>query len=484
MRKLSVWTFLLSFAVLGCSKKPASEAGPEPIRIQWSSEPQSWDPTFAQDGLALRILSNTMGGLYRYDADARLLPLYAAEVKTSKDFKTYEFRIQGLWSDGVTLEASHFQCAIRRAIDPKSGAKLSFLLKHIQSVEAPSKDSLKIVLARPDPRFLHLTTLPTMMPLRCDLIEKNGGVWPMIAPTTGDYRLDEVKKGVSYRFVSNHGGIPVEAVLVQDESTGVRLFESGRLDVLGRIPTYDLKRLKDKGLIRTDPFWATYYLGFRVKDPAVADPAFRKKIRDSIRKKEIIQLLGTGEEVATGWIPPGMEGALKSAPVRASISPSMNPVEIAVQYDSSARNATVMEKIQADLQKSLGIHLRLESSDWKTYQSNLSSNPKPLFRFAMQVPVADPLFMLQSFTSKDPNNYTGWSDAQYDAWVDQIARLESGPKRVALIEKAQAKLIDEAVIFVPLYFYNQIHAVSPRLQGFRANPLGVFRWAELSFGLK
>ncbi|MBL7715197.1 MAG: peptide ABC transporter substrate-binding protein [Bdellovibrionales bacterium] len=495
MKKPSVLKILVGISVFvglvisgaACSRQasaPASNGGAGTLRIQWSSEPQSWDPTFAQDGLALRILANTMGGLYRYDGDAKLVPLYAAEVKVSKDFKTYDFKIQGAWSDGVAIDSDQFKCALDRALDPKSGAKLSFLLKHIQKIETPSKDRLKIQLARPDPRFLHLTTLPTMMPLRCDLIAANQGSWPMMGPTTGDYRLADVNKGVSYHFVSNRGGHSVEALLVQDESTGVRLFESGRLDILSRVPQYDLKRMQAKGWIRTDPFWATYYLGFHVKNPAVSERELRKRVRDSIAKKEIVELLGTAEIPAQSWIPPGLEGhtaTLTLTPANPNTAAVKKGAEIAVQYDSSARNATVMEKIQADLLKTLGIRLRLESSDWKTYQRNLGASPKPIFRFAMQAPVADPLFMLQSFTSKDPNNYTGWADARYDAWVDEIAQMESGPKRNQLIHRAQLYLLDEAVIFVPLYFYNQIHAVSPKIQGFRPNPMGVFRWADLNF---
>jgi oligopeptide transport system substrate-binding protein len=282
--------------------------------------------------------------------------------------------------------------------------------------------------------------------------------------------------------------------VVLDESTGARLFESGRLDVLTRVPAYDRERLAKQGVLRKDVFHATYFLGFNVRKEPFRDRLWRRAVAGAIRREELCALLATGERAASSWIPEGLEGAESYRAPEGVLGASVQAFRaraaetgraggqpaIAIGYDAGGRNALVLEKVQFDLLKNLGLRLELAPLDWKSHVRQLSVDAPPLFRFGIQAPFADPIFHLQALVTGDPNNHTGWSDPRYDRLVERIRGLASGPERAALIRRAQKLLTEEEAVVVPLFHYVQLHAVSPRLKGFVANPFGVVRFSELS----
>src|SRR5262249_36775587 len=92
----------------------------------------------------------------------------------------------------------------------------------------------------------------------------------------------------------------------------------------------------------------------------------------------------------------------------------------------------------------------------------------------------DPIWHLSSFQGDDPNNPTGWKNAEYDRIVDELSTMPSGPKRLAKIRRAQRILVAEDAIVIPLFYSLTQYVVSPRLKGLRANPLNVVRFEELS----
>jgi oligopeptide transport system substrate-binding protein len=92
---------------------------------------------------------------------------------------------------------------------------------------------------------------------------------------------------------------------------------------------------------------------------------------------------------------------------------------------------------------------------------------------------ADPVSHLQTLTSSNLNNHTGWKSSAYDALVARIEKLEPGPERRKLIVEAQSILHQKECPVIPIYHYVQTHAVSGRIDGFAVNGMGIVRWDEL-----
>jgi oligopeptide transport system substrate-binding protein len=274
--------------------------------------------------------------------------------------------------------------------------------------------------------------------------------------------------------------------IVRDESTASNLFDRGQLDVLTKVPPFDVERLRRKGVLRTDPFMTVYYLSFNLSKPPFHRREARRAVSAAIRRKELASLLGSGEQPARSWLPPGLEGFIayedRPAPSAADREWFKRLGPVVAGFDTSGRNSLVMEKIQQDLSVGLGLRVTLENSDWKTYVRSLSGTPPPLFRFAWMAPFRDPVPHLRVHVTGDPSNYARWSDPRYDKLVDEIATLSPGAEREAKIREAQRILVDEEAVIVPLYHYVQVHAVSEAVEGFRVNPFGMIRFDEL--GLK
>ncbi len=492
MRKVVVLSIVALLIVLellglaGCRRSVPVEAGW--VRIQLSGEPASVDPSLAEDGLALKILSNSAEGLVGFDGKGKLMLRAARTGSISQDGLRYEFELwpDRRWSDGVELEAGHFKLALDRARDPATGAKLIELLKPIESVEAPAPTRLVIRLRARTPHFMQVLALPVGAPLRKDILDRNGGKWPVVAPSASRYFVESRKAEQSWRLAANpHYGEPlpegaprgVELVMVSDELTASALFEQGRVEIVSRVAQADQDRFKKAGLLREDPFWATYYLGFNTRSPRLSSSSVRCRLGSLIRREEIISAIRTGDRPATGWIPPGIEGHLEQPPKPPSQSLPTG-LKLAGIFDGNSRNQLVMERVQSDW-KEAGVELSLSSMEWKSYLRELRSQVPDVYRMGWLAAFADPLSHLQALTSKNPNNHTGWSHAGYDALVARIEKLEPGAERRRLITEAQAILLEKECPVVPIYHYVQTHAVSARVDGFAVNGMGVVRWEDL-----
>ncbi|MCC7442137.1 MAG: peptide ABC transporter substrate-binding protein [Bdellovibrionales bacterium] len=501
---------LLAFAAAGCDRSPRSRTPANEIVAQLSAEPVTLDPSRAEDGHALRVLMNVMDGLVGYDEQGTLQLQLAESYRFSPDGRQVEFTLRPgtEWSDGKPVTADDFITSFRRAADPRTASRLGGTLMPIRNLQAilkgrmpPSRlgvraDGRKLVfeLERPAPYFVEALTLPLAAPLRADVLKANGGEWPVTAPVTGAYRILERKIDRHILLVPNarywnasafKDRLPVRLLSIADEATGATLFENGKLDILVRVPTFDIPSLHRQGVLHSSPFMGTYYLGFNVTKPPFDRAEWRRAVSGAIRRREITEALQTGDAPAWGWVPRGLEGHIPyrdPAPrfaedmkkVREAIAAAPKAVPaVLVSYDTSARNQLILEKVQKDVSEALGLKLRLESSDWKGYVRRMRDDPSQIHRFGWMAPYADPSSHMQVFLSDNSNNHSKFRNAEYDSLVRKALELRRGAERAKLLERAQKILIEEEAAVIPLFHYEQVFALIPRLRGFKANPSGV-----------
>jgi oligopeptide transport system substrate-binding protein len=492
---------VLALVFCSCTDRHASPgAASDPIQVQLTSEPVSLDPALAEDGISMQVLGNVMDGLVGHDADGSVRPWLARSWSRSADGLRYEFILRPglLWSDGAALTAAHVAEGIRRSLDPRTGSKMISLLDPVASVEAGG-GTVTVTLKRPAPYLPELMALSSALPVRPDYLSAHGGKWGEDAPVTGPYRIvshqaeQEIRLEPNPRWWNASAARPLRPILlriVRDESTAVSLFEQGRLDVLMRVPSLDFPRLKERGVLRVDPFLATYYLSFNARKPPFNDREWRRAVAGAIRRDEIASVLGTGELPARSWIPPGLEGHLPWADPRPLFAGSVRKVRevlskgrippVELGFDTSGRNTTLLEKVQADLRSALGLEVSLRNRDWKSHIRELAADTPAIYRFGWLTPILDPITHLEVFTTGNPNNYSGWSNPSYDRLVREIAAMPAGPARASRIRAAQKILVEDEAAVVPIYHYVQVHAVSPRIANYSVNAFGVTRFCDLS----
>jgi len=485
--------FLCCFQASCCFKKKKEEV----LRIQFSNEPISLDPTWVEDGVGLQLVHLLHEGLFGYDVHGRLEPRLVDTWNVSSDQKTYHFQLKkAFWSDGQQVRAEDFVSAFRRMLRLENTSKMASFFFAIQGASSfyagtssflgvfANDQNLKIHLDRAVPHFLHLLTLPSTFPQRKSILDANEGRWPEKAPSTGSYHLHEHLLKRKIVLAKNDWTQTrwkmLEFQMIFDEHTALNLFEAGYLDILTHIPSLDLKRLERK--LFQVPYLSTYYLGFNCLKPPFREAFWRKQVLHALDPKAIVELLDGSETPASSFIPFGLEGytplMAREPPKHAFVS--KDPLRIV--FDSSVRNRRVMEKVQQDLQGYFHLDVELTPFDWKTYLTILKSNrfskekkiDFDLFRFGWMAAFFDPLSHLKIFVSNDPNNFSGCSSKRYDACVAQIEKLDHGPKREALIHQAQKILIEEEAMVIPIFHYVFTLALSERAQRTRMNPFGTF----------
>lgn len=499
---LIVLMSLVIAVVSSCSRTPKHNPGE--LRIQISSEPVTLDPSLVEDGLGFRVLVNIMDGLMSFTNSGKITNGLAESFSISKDQRMYQFKLKSdrVWSDGTAVTAEQFIYAIQRALNPKTGSKLSSLLYGILGARDFAKGKSKtlkgvygkgseitFLLEKPDPLFLQYLTLPVTYPLREDILKKSQGKWDPLRdkniPTVGSYRIEKYQRDQSITLLARPGLSPespqkILVRVIQDESTGASLFEKNEIDVLSRIPGYDLKKYQSLSGYKVSPFLATFFIGFNLKKPPFNQKEFRQAVAGSIHKKELVSALATGEMPASSWIPKGLEGSYDFISTVEDLDPRFaNAVQkvkaqnykgkIIMGFDTSGRNSLVMEKIQADLKKNLGWDVELKNSDWKTHVRSIYTDPVSIYRFGWSSPILDPLIFLSPFTTGDPFTFTQTSNAQYDDWV--TARK---------ISQAQKFIVEDETFVIPIYHYVTTQVLGPRIKKYEVNPMGHTRWAEVS----
>lgn len=495
---------LLLCVFLGSCTPKSNDGGSRRLSLHLTSEPVTLDPSQVEDGLGFRLISNLMEGLMGFNGRGELVKRLAESVEVSADLRTYRFKLRSgaQWSDGAPVEIAQFRTAIERALLPKTGSKLSGFLKWIEGAQEFSEGKVRAVsgietkgqeitfrLRKPISFFDQVMALPMTYPLRKEVLEANQGKWDPLrgknVPTNGSYRIRSSTPDQEI-FLEAARSLPEKAPkeirlrVVSDEATSSTLFEQGTLDVLGRIPVLDQKRLAEKGRVLSAPFQATSFLAFNLKKKPFDQVEYRQALSSAIRRAELVKVLGTGEEPASSWIPKGAEGYYPFVGDGVPVVPASKwKGEIRLAFDSGARNALGMEKVQSDLKTALGWDVRLKNLDWKAHVSALYSDPEMVFRFGWSSPMQDPAVFFLPFLTGDSFAFTHYANPTYDRLVEEIFAMKPSKEREAKMIEAQKILVEKDAVVVPLYHYVSTYAVGPRILKYEMNPLGVTLFEEV-----
>ena len=462
------------------------------LTVQFSAEPTQYDPLMLEDGTALKVAANTLGTLFYYDGRGERFKGLLDTYSVSRDRLHYTFRFKrGLkWSDGKAFHADQFMLALKRVVESPVKAALSNLYPAIDLKASRVSDSttVEVVLKSADEQFPSWLTTPAFAPLRPDLIEAYQKGDPCV-PTLGAYRVVEHKRESHLLLKKNpeyYGakGVSIEEVKIRfigEEASLVPLLKSGAIDILSKVPALQAKEISGVASLVEEPVEAVTYLAFNTKKAPFSEKKNRIFVRDALtsaKKSDLARILLTGEIAATSFVPAilipgGFHHGSPHLPQKAK-----EKLSFAIQSDSGSRNQTMLEYVQGELKGGPGFEAKLELTDWKAHYARLKTDPAEMYRFGWQNPVSDPSIVYDVLTSKSPDNFTGWKNAEYDELVGDLRQETRMVKRSKLIHELEEILWEEAPV-VPLLHQVLRFGVSKRVSGFRANPFGVILFREL-----
>lgn len=265
-----------------------------------NSEPTSLDPARASDNYALSIMANIYEPLVLIHGDKDGNPVFtggAATWDVSEDGLVYTFHLRdNQWWDGQPVTAQDYEYALKRAIDPATGAPyvylLSDILNAIQEEEAPAEEiaeeddeaateaeneeetpaaeteesktenvapafdmdkvgvkalddkTLEITLGAPSATFLQVMAQPVACAVRKDWIEKEGEAYgsdPDKIMGNGPFKVNEwqhntkivLEKADTYWNAANVLYQKVNLPILQDENTLMTAFMNKEIFSVG-----------------------------------------------------------------------------------------------------------------------------------------------------------------------------------------------------------------------------------------------------------
>jgi oligopeptide transport system substrate-binding protein len=485
-------------------------------------EPYTLDPALASDTTSYWVIDNLYEGLYTYDKSGKIVEGAASKVDVSPDGKTYTFTIRddAKWSNNEPVTAKDFEYSWKRVLNPATAAYDPSSLYYIKGAEAyntgkgkaedvgvTAKDDHTLVVELKSP----LAFFPTIvvghayLPVQASVVDNNEK-WAAEADTivgNGPYIAKEWKHNEQITLAKNDqywdkANITMDTIhfkMVQDSNTYYQLFKTGELDLILSLPVDTLDQERNNAEFLSHPSYSVYTYSFNVEEK----PFTNKKIRQALayaldREALTTSVTKGGETPAFGYVPYGVTApsgkdfreeaptqyyAYDPAKAKELLAEGLKEEGLSAlptvtfKYNTSDKHKKVAEAIQEMLKTNLGIEVNLENQEWKTYIDTFKQKNFQVARMGWEGNFLDPLGVLEHYTSKNSNNFTNWSNPEYDKLISESTFELDPVKRFEELHQAEAILMDELPI-IPILFSADTALISPSIEGVifdtRSNP--------------
>lgn len=485
-------------------------------RVATMGEPKTLDPHGVSGTWENYIVGDAFMGLLTDAADAKPVPGAAESWTISDDGLTYTFKLrEHKWSDGTPVTAEDFVYSWRRLLDPATAAEYASIMYPVKNAEkintgeikdlsqlgvrAIDDKTLEVTLENPTGYFLQLMTHYTSFPVPRHVIEKYGADWvkPGNIVSNGAYRI--VEWTPNSRVVSEKNpefydaaNVKIDKVIYypdEDRNEITKRFRAGEIDYVDDFASEQIDFLKRELPKETHvfPYLGTYYYPINVKRPPFDNPKVRRALSLAIDRDALTgKVLKTGELPAYAVVPPQTSTygdpyvpAWASLPMaerpamakqllqEAGFGPD-NPLKFTLAYNSGENHKRIAVAAQA-MWKAIGVQAELVNREIKVHYDELKQHNFDVARAAWVADYNDPqnfLYLLQ--TSTGPNNYGQYSNAQFDALMQQQAASRDDAQRMELMHEAEKIAIDDDA-WIPIYYYVSKALVSQKLQGYVDN---------------
>jgi len=512
----------------GCARRETpAEAGrrTQTLLLGNGAEPQDLDPQICVTYTEYNILISLFEGLTCMDEKtSQPVPGVAERWEASADGLAYTFhlRADARWSNGDPLTADDFVFSFHRMLSPGLASEYSYLLYPIRNAEAFNSGklsdfaavgvraldahTLRLELGHPCPYLPALAAHQAWFPVHRATIEKFGRFDQRGTPWTrpgnfvgnGPFLVKEWSPNARIVVVKNpqywdaaHNSLNAVVFFPNDNiATDEADFRAGQLHVTNdllpdRIAHY---RATAPETLRIDPFIQTYYLGFNVTRPPLNDPRVRQALARAIDRDAIARdVLQGSRQPAHAFTPPDTAGYTAAASQPSDFAAARRLLaeagypggkdfpRLQVQMFTDAINTKVIEAIQQMWHRELGIEVALTNQDYRVYIDNERSLNYQISLMRWIGDYDDPSTFLGLYKSDCPNNWTGWKDASYDRLDDQAEATLDPTKRYALLQQAEARLLDQAPI-APIFYGTRTYLIRPYVKGWVPSLLGIHRY--------
>ena len=475
-----------------------------------STNSRDYDPATEHDAGDKRLFS----GLVSLGPDLGITPELAGSWDISTDGTVYTFhlRTNAKFQDGRPVVAQDVIYSWERAANPatQSDTVLTYLgdivgvaemhagsADHISGLKALDEHTLQVTIDAAKAYFLFKLTMPVAFVLDQKNVESSSE-WYRTPNGTGPYKLTRWDSFQLMVYDANQdfylGAPSIPQIVVELYSgIGIRLFESGEIDMTG-ISSSDVARVLDPA----DPLHADLYSGvslcteyvvFDVNKPPFDDVKVRQAFTMAFDRQKYIDVVNNGVGIlAKGPYPPALPGynldlqGLPYDPAQARQllakskyggSQGLPPIVFTDAGIGNTAGPSVAAMAQM-WQQNLGVTITIDNLEPDKYYDLLYSGQHgQLFSGGWCADYPDPEnFADVLFHTGAQQNIGNYSNLALDAVLDQARGEQDVNKRIQLYQQAEKMIVQDA----PALFIS--HGVSyelvrPTVKGFVLTPIDI-----------
>ena len=508
----------------GCGSKTDTDT----FRFASELDIQGMDSTVVDDGMSFNAIHAITDGLTAVNEKGKTAPAIAKSWDVSDDGKTYTFHLRDAkWSNGDKVTAKDFVYSWRKII--KDAGNYAYMLgsegasvKNADSlmelgtnatdeqmatlgVTAKDDKTLVVELENKVPYFTDLMAFPCYFPQNEKFVEKCGknyGTKPEYTLSNGAYKMTKWIKGNKATFTKNDKYYDAKAVktknlemfLVQDPKTAAQNFDNGKVDY-ATINSTLVDKYKGKDTFTTFNEGYLFYLQLNFKNNTVANKNLREALAYAINRKDLCDnVLKDGSKAATGFVP----SQLSTSPAGKDFRDDADKY---VSYDQKKAQAyldaakkelgtdtitidllygtdespmdTMAEYLQGSFTKLKGLKINMVATVKKDRIYNREANGNFQVVCTRWGPdYADPTTYLNLANTGNSNNYGKYTNAKYDALMEQVQTESDLTKRWDLMVQAE-KIIMDDLAYIPVFEKGSAALKAKNVSGLVQVPVGV-----------
>lgn len=417
------------------------------------------DPAEGSNGWAL--VSHGIGEqLFRVSKEGQVVPNLAASASINADGSwTIKLATDRFFSDGTAVTAQAVATALNRTVEANPSARATAGRLAFTAID---DDMLTVETEQPT------TILPSILAEWAFPIYRMVGDTPIF---TGPFAVDHFEPGGSIEMTPNpyyeNAKARPDVILrrIADGQSLALAFASGELDMAFNLPVETLDMLAAvEGKTVSFPVGYQYMMWMNTRAPALADERVRRAIDLAINRSDLVVAARAGVP-ATGAF-------AASYPFAAKTELPYDPAASAALLDEAGWRvgADGMRRRDGEILK-LVLYAYPQRPDLVTFQpvvraalaklgisvtTQVTESPSDaaasgafdLFLWAQHTaPAGDPgLFLSLFFETGAARNYTGWSNAEFDALIAELRAEGDREARIDLALKAQDIIASHAPV--------------------------------------
>lgn len=529
MRKIITFSVLM-LMIIACSFGVLADEW-RVLRIP-EHEPSGFDPTYSGHGYYLT--ENMYCTLVNVIVNpGEIMPWAAESWEWCADGITLTFHLrEGMeWTDGTPLTAYDYEYGWLRHLHPQTASydpSDLFVVKNALAynagevsvdevgIKALDDLTLQVILEEPVGWFLAALGRNRWMPQPQWAIEEHGPEWVEArnVVSTGPYKMVkwDHDREVVLQVNDNWWGLnddwwgyprfvpqidEIQFIIVEDAwGQGLMLYEAGEVDN-AVVPPGDLDRIQNHPVFseQLDRFGiiGVVLLNLDTANPPLDDVRVRQAISLAIDREALTQQVLRGAFApAYSLVPPGIgprnpdsaiEGDIAKAQAllaEAGFPNGAGMRELTLTFWAVDRARRSAEAIQAMLQMSLGIRIRLEPIEpaaMGSWRSNRATQPYDMYwALAWSGKGIAYDYHNSIWDSQAIRYWTRYSNPEYDQMIRAASREPDEEIRHQLYFEAEA-MINYDLPSIPLMYEAQMQLTNPRVKGLQeaTSPLSLIR---------